>query len=170
MRKCESVIHSVMPDSLPHRLYPVRLLCSWGFPGNNTGVDSHSLLQGTFRTQGLNPVSCVADRLFAVFTQSCLTLCDSMDYIVHRILQARILEWVANTFSRGSSQPRDQTQVSCIAGVFFTKWATREAQSSSSSYLLLMHAIWNTLGLFQMVAFLSLAEKQGNFFFFLLLH
>ena len=44
------------------------------------------------------------------------------------ILQARILEWVAGPFSRGSSQPRDQTQVFHIAGVFFTSWATREAQ------------------------------------------
>ena len=44
------------------------------------------------------------------------------------ILQARILEWVAISFSRGSSQPRDQSQVSCIAGGFFTFWATREAQ------------------------------------------
>ena len=43
------------------------------------------------------------------------------------ILQARILEWVAICFSRGSSQPRDQTQVSCIAGGFFTIWTTREA-------------------------------------------
>ena len=53
---------------------------------------------------------------------------DPMDYIVHRILQARILEWVALPFSRRSSQPRDQTQVSCIVGKFFTSWATREAQ------------------------------------------
>ena len=45
---------------------------------------------------------------------------------VHGILQARILEWVAISFSRGSSWPRDQTQVSCIAGSFFTIWATRE--------------------------------------------
>ena len=51
--------------------------------------------------------------------QSCLTLCDPMDYTVHGILQARILEWVAIPFSRGSSQPRDQTQVSRIAGKFF---------------------------------------------------
>ena len=50
-----------------------------------------------------------------------------MDYPVHGILQARILEWVAFTFSRGSSQCRDQTQVSHIAGGFFTSWATREA-------------------------------------------
>ena len=43
------------------------------------------------------------------------------------ILQARILEWVAMTYSRGSSQPRDQIQVSHIAGRFFTIWATRES-------------------------------------------
>ena len=46
---------------------------------------------------------------------------------VHGILQVRILEWVAFPFSRGSSQPRDRTQVSHIAGGFFTCWATREA-------------------------------------------
>ena len=61
-------------------------------------------------------------------TQSCPTLCDPMDYIVHGILQARILEWVAFPFSRGSSQPRDQILASCTAGRFFTIWATREAQ------------------------------------------
>ena len=55
----------------------------------------------------------------------CPTLCDPMDYTVHGILQARILEWVAFPFSRGSSQPRDRTQVSHITGRFFT---TREAQ------------------------------------------
>ena len=49
-----------------------------------------------------------------------------MDYIVHVILQARILEGVAFSFSRGSSQPRGRTQVSCIAGGFFTSWATRK--------------------------------------------
>ena len=48
------------------------------------------------------------------------TLCDLMNYTVHGILQARILEWVAFPFSGGSSQPRDQTQVSCTAGGFFT--------------------------------------------------
>ena len=58
-------------------------------------------------------------------TQSCPTLCDPMDDTVHGILQARILEWVAFSFSRGSLT-RDQIQVSCIAGRFFTSWATRE--------------------------------------------
>ena len=47
---------------------------------------------------------------------------------VHGILQARILEWVAFPFSRGSSQSRDQTQVSRIAGRFYISWATREAK------------------------------------------
>ena len=61
-------------------------------------------------------------------TQSCLILCDPMVYTVHGILQARILECVAFPFSRGSSQPRGQTQVSPIAGRFFTSWASREAQ------------------------------------------
>ena len=58
-------------------------------------------------------------------TQSCLTLCDPMDCSVagssvHGIFQTRMLEWVAVAFSKGSSQPRDQTQVSCISGEFFT--------------------------------------------------
>ena len=52
--------------------------------------------------------------------QSHLTLCDPMDYKVHGILQARILEWVAIPFSREYSQPRDQTQVFGTAGRFFT--------------------------------------------------
>ena len=50
--------------------------------------------------------------------QSCPTLCDPINYTVHGILQARKLEWVAFPFSRGSSQPRDRTQVSRIAGKF----------------------------------------------------
>ena len=51
-----------------------------------------------------------------------------MDYTVHEILQARTLQWGAFPFSRGSSQPRDRTQVSCTAGGFFTSWAAGEAQ------------------------------------------
>ena len=50
-----------------------------------------------------------------------------MVYTVHGILHAITLEWVAFPFSKGSSQPRDWTQVSCTAGGFFTSWATREA-------------------------------------------
>ena len=66
--------------------------------------------------------------------QSCPALCDPMDcsllgFSVHGILQARILEWVAVPFSKGSSWPRDQTCISCIAGRFSTVWATRQATS-----------------------------------------
>ena len=61
--------------------------------------------------------------------QSCLTLCNPMDYTVHGILQARILEWVNFPFSGGSSKPRDRIQVSCIAGGFFTSWTTREIRA-----------------------------------------
>ena len=69
-------------------------------------------------------------------TQSYPTLCNPMDCrppgsSVHGILQARILEWVAIPFSRGSFQPRDQTWVSCTAGRFFTIWAIREAHSAN---------------------------------------
>ena len=64
--------------------------------------------------------------------QLCPTLCNPMDSSqpgssVHGIFQARILEWVAISFSRGSSQPRDQTWVSCIVGTRFTFWATRKS-------------------------------------------
>ena len=65
---------------------------------------------------------------------SCVWLCDPMDCTVHGILQAGILEWVAFPFSKGSSQPRDWTQVSCIAGEFFPSWATREAQEYWNGY------------------------------------
>ena len=60
--------------------------------------------------------------------QSCPTLCDQMDYTVHGILQDSILEWTAVPSSRGSSQPRDKTYVSLIAGGFSTSWATMGAQ------------------------------------------
>ena len=56
--------------------------------------------------------------------QSCLILCNPMDYTVHGIIQAKILEWVAISFFKGFSQPSDQTQVSCVVGRFFTSWAT----------------------------------------------
>ena len=65
--------------------------------------------------------------------QSCLTLCEPMDCSppgssIHGILQARILEWVAISFSRGSLQPRDQTQVSHIAGRRFNLWTVRSVR------------------------------------------
>ena len=64
-------------------------------------------------------------------SQPCPALCNPTDYTVHGILQARILEWVTVPFSRGSSQPRDQTQIFHIAGRFFTTWTTREVRKAT---------------------------------------
>ena len=80
--------------------------------------------------------------------QSCPTLWDPMDCSlpgssVHGIFQARVLEWVAVTFSRGSSQPRDQTRVSRIAGRRFTLWSTREAPYKDMTPLLAFHAAYS---------------------------
>ena len=78
----------------------------------NTGVGCHALLQGIFSTQGLN---------------SGFPHCRWIFYHLSQQGSPRILEWVACPFSRGSSQPRNWTRVSCVAEGFFTSWATREA-------------------------------------------
>ena len=106
----ESENLSVMSDSLwPHGLYS-----PWNSSGQDTGVGSHPLLQGIFPTQGSNPG---------------LLHCRQIRYQLSHQGSPRILEWVAYPFSSGSSWPRNQTGVSCIAGRFFTSWATREAHS-----------------------------------------
>ena len=80
---------------------------------------------------GLSPFASVFYKEMKVsVVQLCPTLCDLTDCSppgssVHGILQARILKWVAIPFSRGSSQPRGWTWISCIAGRFFTIWATK---------------------------------------------
>ena len=73
-----------------------------------------------WRKENLTQQSVGSSAVILKVAQSCLTLCNPMDYTVHGILQARILEWVAFPFSRGSSQPRVQTQVSHLGGGFFT--------------------------------------------------
>ena len=83
--------------------------------------------------------------------QSCPTLYDPMDgslpgSVVHGLFQARILEWAAISFSRGSSQARDWTRVSCIADRRFTVWATREAQAKSYSWLGIAWVLCNNKG------------------------
>ena len=82
-------------------------------PGKNTGVGCHALLQGIFPTQGSNPG---------------LPHCRWILYHLSHQRSPRILEWVSYPFSRGSSQPRNQTKVSCTADGFFTVSATREAK------------------------------------------
>ena len=114
-----------------------RLLCPWNLPGKNTGVGCHFLLQGIFQTQELNPhllqAPALASRFFTaeppgkpIFMLLLLLNCFSRVWLcgthrrqptrlpVHGIFQARILESVAISFPRGSSRPRDQTQVSYI--------------------------------------------------------
>ena len=89
-----------------------------------------------------------------------------MDYIVHGILQARILEWVAFPFSRGSSQPRDWTQVSWNAGGFFTIWTTRKPKNTGVSSLSLLQWIFpnqeSNQGLLQCRQILYHLSHQGS--------
>ena len=85
-------------------------------PGKNTGVGCHVFLQGIFPTQGSNPG---------------LPHCRRFLYRLSHQGSPWVLEWVAHPFSRGSSQPRNRTEVSCITGRFFPRWATREALTFS---------------------------------------
>ena len=87
--------------------------------------------------------TCYEEAKWSEVTQSCPTLCDPVDGSlpsspVHGILQARILEWVAISFSRGSSRPRGRTPVSRIGGRHFNLWATRDG--SQISQLLSLHS------------------------------
>ena len=143
-----------MSNSLrPHGLKPARLPCPWDFPGKNTGVGCHSLLQGIFQTQGLNLGLLHCSQILNHLTirevpgPHTLNVCVSHSVMsdslwphglysllgssVHGILQARILEWVAIPFSRESSQPRNQTQVSYIAGGFFNSLLSEPPRSLS---------------------------------------
>ena len=151
----------VVSDSLQHyRLQPPSLLCPWNSPGKNTGVGCHILIQGIFPTQGLNrglphcrrtlyhlshqgspyALDTFSSVQFSSVTQLCPTLCDPMDCSlpgssVHGILQARILEWVATSFSRGSSQFRNRTYMAYIAGRFFTTESPEKPDKSQSMCL-----------------------------------
>ena len=102
------ISHLVVSDSLwPHGQFcsPPGSSVHGDSPGKNTGVGSLSLLQGIFPTQGLNPR---------------LPHCRQILYQLGHQGSPRILEWVAYPFSRETSQPRNWTKVSCIAGWFFT--------------------------------------------------
>ena len=120
---CHDLLRGIFPnlwlECLKSFLFPINFLfssstvLSWFFALNN--------LKDTWPNKS-EIVSCSA----------CPTLCNLMDYSlpgfsVHGIFQARVLEWVAISFSRWSSRPRNQTQVSCTARRCFTLWATREA-------------------------------------------
>ena len=115
-------------------LRPCGLYSLWNSPGQNTGVGSFSLLQEIFPTQVLNPSLPHCRQILYQLSQKgspkvkvaqlCLTLCDPMDHMVCGILQARV---GSLSLLQGSSQSRDWTQVSHIAGRFFSRWATKKA-------------------------------------------
>ena len=97
---------------MSNSLWPHERYSPWNSPGQNTGVGSLSLLQGIFPSHGSNPG---------------LLHCRWILYQLSHQRSPRILEWVAYPYSSRSFQPGNQTGVSCIAGIFFTNWAMREA-------------------------------------------
>ena len=107
----------------------------------------------------------LSGEIAVVYLLSCPTLCNTVDCqapSVRRIFQARILEWVAMPSSSGSSQPRDQTQVSYFAGRFFTIWATREGKVYILSFeTLVLFPTWFPK---QRVRFLASRQDTGRVF------
>ena len=123
----------------------------WDSPGRNIGMSCHALLQGIFPTNGSN-----------------LGLLHWRRILYHLSHQEspRILEWVAYPCSRGSSQPRNQTGVSCIPVRFFTSWATREAQNTWVGCYFLLQG-WNRsllCLLYWQPDFLTLCHLRSPFF------
>ena len=94
--------------------------------GKNTGVGCQALLQGIFLTQGLNPD---------------IPQCKWILYCLSHQGSPRVLECVAYPFSRGTSQPRNWTRVSCIAAKFFTSWATQEAHIQTRQWQIIFRII-----------------------------
>ena len=128
---CHSLLQRIFPgqglnSGLPHSRQILYHLSHQGNPTTNfnqmnfPSVEPYSVFSFVHTLISVIHMHVICERAKAKVTRSCSTLCDPMDYTVPGILQARILEWVAFRFSRGPSQPRDQTQVSCIAGRFLT--------------------------------------------------
>ena len=129
----DSSFHS----TCPHHLECFPYIANGSFISFNSLLKSHPLKKACPRhLHSLNEWVKVA--------QSCPTLCDPKNYTVHGILQVRILERVAVLFSRGSSQPRDRTQVSHPAGGFFTSWATGKPKNTGVGSLSLFQQIFPT--------------------------
>ena len=121
---------------MSNSFWPYGLYSPWNSPDQNTGVGSLSLLQGILTTQGSNPGLPQGRRILY-----------QLSHKGSHKRSPRMLECVAYPFSRGSSQPRNQTRVSCIAGGFFTNWATREEISSNlklRSHIRVAHQKWAT--------------------------
>ena len=147
------LFRSVVSDSVrPQRQQPTRLPRPWDLPGKSTGVCCHCLLR-------------VVGMLLLLHCFSCVQLCNPMDCSppvssVHGIFQVRILEWVAISSSRGSSQPKEQTLVSCISCIgrrilhrctiwadsFVTSWTVAHQAPLSQARILEWVAISHSRG------------------------
>ena len=123
------------------------------FLGKNTGVSCYALLQGIFPIHGLNPG-------LLHFRQ--------IPYHLSHQGSPRILDWVAYPFSRRSFPPRNQTGVSCIAGGFFTSWATRGFQKSHRELLFKTYAKPHVFqSLLRRFSFVRLGFRAREFMFYL---
>ena len=129
--------HSFRPNLIAPLCYTMRnLVLVWGRSWYLSRVFSVQFYIKRMRLVGslvtiIHVLSYLWNESESEVAQSCPTLCDPMDYSlpgssIHGIFQARVLEWVAISFSRGSSWPLDRTWVSRIASRLFTVWATRE--------------------------------------------
>ena len=148
MRKGHSIYTGIGKSELKLLQCFRNVVCEWQWQrGKDWGwmeLSAIEFLLWKYWTNTIYPILCLVFReikkkisnthsmlVKVLVAQLCLTLCNPMNCnppgsSVHGILQARILEWVAILFSRGSSWPRDWTQVSCTTGRFLTIWATRD--------------------------------------------
>ena len=126
-----SIAYLILPLEFLTGILKLCLKCNfdWNFQSNTVWNGTYSQMPLLWSL----PVVLLCSSKSCMYAQSCPTLCDPLDCSlpvssIHRISQARILEWVAISSSRGSFWPRDPTCASCIAGRFFTCWAIGEAQ------------------------------------------
>ena len=131
--------HKPTPRSCPPTLHlrwslcrAAGLVCAGAEVFPREGAAPFHLTGGSICCKVLTSDHIVLMYLCVLSHSSCVPLFATLWIVILGILQARILGWVAMPSSRGSSQPRDQTQISCVAGWFFTCWATLEAQSHCS--------------------------------------
>ena len=155
MPLCNQISGSGLRQQLVRFLLPVLPFPEWPTNGVTRCTAFRVWLPSFSVTQlrCIHEIACVSACLCArSVAKSCLTLCDPVDCSppgssVHGIFQARILEWIAIAFSRGSSQPRDRTQVSCVSCTdrrILYHWATWEAPCVSGLFLFVLtsNSIW----------------------------
>ena len=125
-----SIAYLILPLEFLTGILKLCLKCNfdWNFQSNTVWNGTYSQMPLLWSL----PVVLLCSSKSCMYAQSCPTLCDPLDCSlpvssIHRISQARILEWVAISSSRGSFWPRNRTGVSSFGGRFFTDWPTREA-------------------------------------------